>query len=175
MPMDIVGRLRSLGLELPAVPKPQGAYVPSVRVGNLVFVAGQLPIREGKPVCVGKVGRDVGLDEARAAARLCFLNALGALAYSADPSTVTRVVRLGGFVQCVDGFTEAFYGRPERFLDPAVRAAQSAWGFVDPAAARRGLARLERDLASGAWDARHGALRTRPEFVGALRLIVASP
>lgn len=106
MPMDIAARLRSLGLALPAVPKPQGAYVPSVRVGNLVFVAGQLPIREGKPVCVGKVGKDVGLDEARAAARLCFLNALGALAYAADPSTVTRVVRLGGFVQCADGFTE---------------------------------------------------------------------
>jgi hypothetical protein len=49
------------------------------------------------------------------------------------------------------------------------------WNFVDPAAARRGIERLERDLATGAWDARFGALRMQPEFVGALRLIVAHP
>ena len=106
MPMDITARLQALGLSLPSVPKPQGSYVPSVRAGNLVFVAGQLPLRDGKLTCAGKVGRDVGLDEARAAARLCFLNALGALAFSADPSKVTRVIRLGGFVQCVDGFAQ---------------------------------------------------------------------
>jgi enamine deaminase RidA (YjgF/YER057c/UK114 family) len=106
MPMDIAARLQSLGLTLPPVPKPQGSYVPSVRTGNLVYVAGQLPIREGKLVCAGKVGRDVGLDEAKAAARICFLNALAALSFSADPSRVTRVVRLGGFVNCVDGFAE---------------------------------------------------------------------
>jgi hypothetical protein len=76
---------------------------------------------------------------------------------------------------CTDGFTEAYYGRPERFLDPAVRRSQSVWNFVDPAAARRGIERLERDLATGAWDARFGALRTQPEFVGALRLIIAHP
>jgi SAM-dependent methyltransferase len=78
-------------------------------------------------------------------------------------------------LDCTDGFTEAYYGRPERFLDPAVRRSQSAWSFVDPAAARRGVERLERDLATGAWDARFGALRTQQEFVGALRLIVAQP
>lgn len=74
---------------------------------------------------------------------------------------------------CVDGFGEAFYGRPERFLDPAVRAAQSGWAFVDPEATGRGLERLRADLASGAWDARHGALRDQPEFAGSLRLITA--
>jgi enamine deaminase RidA (YjgF/YER057c/UK114 family) len=104
--MDIAARLRSLGLTLPPVPKPQGSYVPSVRVGNLVFVAGQLPMRDGKLACAGKVGREVGVEEAKAAARICFLNALAALAFSADPSKVTRVIRLGGFVNCVDGFAE---------------------------------------------------------------------
>jgi enamine deaminase RidA (YjgF/YER057c/UK114 family) len=106
MPMDIAARLRTLGLTLPPVPKPQGAYIPSVRTGNLVYVAGQLPLREGKLICAGKVGKDVGLDEAKAAARICFLNALAALAFSADPSKVTRVVRLAGFVNCVDGYAE---------------------------------------------------------------------
>jgi hypothetical protein len=74
---------------------------------------------------------------------------------------------------CADGFTEAFYGRPEQFLDPAVRAAQSAWGFVDAAIIERGIERLRAELESGAWDERHGELRTQPEFVGALRLIIA--
>jgi SAM-dependent methyltransferase len=78
-------------------------------------------------------------------------------------------------IDCTDGFTEAFYARPEAFLDPAVRRSQSAWGFVDAGAADRAVARLGADLASGAWDRRHGHLRDEPTFVGALRLIVASP
>ena len=106
MPMDIAARLKALGLALPPAPKPQGSYVPSVRTGNLVYVAGQLPLRDGKLAYAGKVGKDLGIEEAKEAARLCFLNALAALAFSADLSKVTRVVRLGGFVQCVDGFTE---------------------------------------------------------------------
>jgi SAM-dependent methyltransferase len=73
---------------------------------------------------------------------------------------------------CVDGFIDAFYGRPEQFLDPAVRKSQSAWGFVEPAVEERIVAALEADLASGAWDARHGHLRTQPWFEGAVRLIV---
>lgn len=75
-------------------------------------------------------------------------------------------------IDCTDGFVEAYYARPERFLDPEIRAAQSAWGFVDEAATARGLDRLRADLASGAWDDRYRALRTQPEFTGSLRLVV---
>ena len=78
-------------------------------------------------------------------------------------------------IDCSDGFTEAYYARPEHFLDPAVRQAQSAWGFVDAAAIERGIGRLRADLDSGAWDRGYGYLRTQPEFVGALRLITARP
>ncbi len=78
-------------------------------------------------------------------------------------------------VDCVDGFTEAYYARPERFLDPRVRAAQSAWGFVDQVATTRAVDRLRADLESGAWDARHGQLRDQPTFHGSLRLIVGRP
>jgi SAM-dependent methyltransferase len=78
-------------------------------------------------------------------------------------------------LDCRDGFTEAYYGRPELFLDPAVRRAQSAWSFVAPDVVDAGMARLAADLASGAWDARHGALRRQAEFVGALRLIRSVP
>jgi SAM-dependent methyltransferase len=77
-------------------------------------------------------------------------------------------------LDCTDGFTEAYYGRPEAFLEPAVRAGQSAWQFADPAAVAAGLDRLAADLASGEWDLRYGHLRTQPEFVGAVRLVVAA-
>jgi SAM-dependent methyltransferase len=71
-------------------------------------------------------------------------------------------------LDCTDGFTEAFYGRPERFLDPATRQAQSAWAFVEPAVAADAMSRLRHDLESGVWDERFGALRSQPSFVGAL-------
>jgi SAM-dependent methyltransferase len=78
-------------------------------------------------------------------------------------------------IDCVDGFTEAFYARPERFLDATVRRSQSAWGFISAAAADRAVAKLRTDLESGEWDRRYGALRSQPEFVGSLRLITALP
>jgi SAM-dependent methyltransferase len=86
-----------------------------------------------------------------------------------------RVLPVPVPIDCADGFTEAYYARPEMFLDPRVRAAQSAWAFVDDTAIARGIERLRADLASGAWDERYGALRTQPEFVGSLRLIVGQP
>ena len=78
-------------------------------------------------------------------------------------------------LDCVDGFVGAFYGRPERLLDPAVRAAQSAWGFIPADAAERGVGALRSALASGQWDARYGMLRTQPTYDAALRLIVSLP
>ena len=78
-------------------------------------------------------------------------------------------------LDCTDGFTEAFYGRPERLLDPAVRRAQSAWGFVPPGTAERFEERLGAALKSGQWDRRHGHLRSQETFAGSLRLIVGLP
>jgi len=76
---------------------------------------------------------------------------------------------------CVDGFTEAYYARPESFLDPAVRRSQSVWGFIDQTAQRRAIATLRDDLDTGRWDERYGRWRTTPHFEGSLRLIVAQP
>lgn len=76
-------------------------------------------------------------------------------------------------IDCVDGFAEAYYARPEAFLRADVRAAQSSWRFIDYVLVQPGVRRLRRDLDSGAWDARHGHLRIQPERAGALRLIVA--
>jgi SAM-dependent methyltransferase len=74
---------------------------------------------------------------------------------------------------CRDGFGEAYYGRPEMLLDPDARRANSAWSFLTEAEAERAVDHLARDLASGAWDARHGELRTRPTFDGSLVLVIA--
>src|ERR1700688_2039741 len=75
---------------------------------------------------------------------------------------------------CLDRFTEAFFARPEAFLDTAVRRSQSAWGFVENGVEARFVAQLRHDLDSGAWDERYGALRRQQTFEGALRLIVHS-
>jgi SAM-dependent methyltransferase len=74
---------------------------------------------------------------------------------------------------CADGFTDSFYARPEAMLDPAVRRAQSAWSFVDEADQARFTERLSADLESGAWDERHGHLRTQPELEGSMRILIA--
>ena len=78
-------------------------------------------------------------------------------------------------IDCMDGFTEAFYARPEAFLDARVRSAQSVWRFADAAGTERGISRLADDLKSGAWDKRYGHLRQQPEFEGALKIIVNRP
>jgi SAM-dependent methyltransferase len=76
---------------------------------------------------------------------------------------------------CTDGFFDAFWNRPERLLDPAVRAAQSMWPLLPAGAEERIVARLDAELRSGAWDAEHGYLRDLAEYDGALRLVVSEP
>ena len=100
------------------------------------------------------------------------------------PSMAAIVEGLGGNAEvkpvpiplnCVDGFGEACYGRPERMLDPGARLANSAWSFVDPSIGERFVVELGRDLADGSWDRRYGELRAQPFFEGSLRLIIARP
>ncbi|GAA3002366.1 class I SAM-dependent methyltransferase [Actinokineospora diospyrosa] len=76
---------------------------------------------------------------------------------------------------CVDGFNEAYYGRPEKFLDPTARQACSAWSFVDGAVADRFATRLEEDLADGTWDRKYGQLRNQPTYAGSLILVTSHP
>jgi len=97
------------------------------------------------------------------------------------PAIATIVAGLGGNadvetvpvpIDCVDGFTEAYYARPEAFLDAEVRRSQSAWSFVRDEDQTRFVQTLSDDLKSGAWDRKYGAWRTKPYFEGSLRLIV---
>ncbi|MFB7361271.1 class I SAM-dependent methyltransferase [Streptomyces hydrogenans] len=76
-------------------------------------------------------------------------------------------------LDCTDGFDEAYYGRPEMLLDPAARQACSAWSFVDDGTREHFDRALRDDLASGAWDARFGHLRSQPAYEGSLVVVRA--
>ena len=78
-------------------------------------------------------------------------------------------------LDCTDGFNEAYYGRPERLLDPAARLSCSAWSFVGAAVQDRFTRDLGRDLADGTWDDRYGHLRTLPSYDGSLILVTSQP
>ena len=102
--MSASQRLADLGLTLPTVVKPLAAYVPAVRTGNMVYTAGQLPLTAGELAQTGKVGAEVTPEAAKAAARVCALNALAAIDALVGIDTVTRVVKVVGFVASAPGF-----------------------------------------------------------------------
>lgn len=76
---------------------------------------------------------------------------------------------------CVDGFSEAYYGRPEALLDPGARLANSAWSFVEDAEQQRSVERLRSALDSGDCDRTYGQLRSQAHYEGSLVLVVATP
>lgn len=98
--------LARLGHSLPAVAAPIAAYVPAVRTGNLVFTSGQLPTIDGKLIATGKVGADVSVEDAKAAAERAALNGLAAIkAVIGDLDKIVRVVKVVGFVAVDPDFT----------------------------------------------------------------------
>lgn len=102
----IEARLTELGIELPAVATPAGAYVPAIVTGNLVYTAGQLPFVDGVLPETGKLGATVDPDVAKGYARTAALNALAAVAGAIGSlDRVTRVVKVVGFVASDPSFT----------------------------------------------------------------------
>jgi len=98
-------RLAELGIDLPSVVPPAGAYVPAVRTGSLVFTAGQVPMVSGELAATGKVGAEIGPDEAKRLARTCALNAIAAVHALVGIDAIVRVVKVVGFVASAEGFT----------------------------------------------------------------------
>ena len=108
-------RLRELGIELPAVAAPVAAYVPAVRVGDLVYTSGQLPFVDGELLAAGKVREisaagqsdsqgSVSPEQAKAAARIAALNALAAVDDLVGIDAVERIIKVTGFVASAPGF-----------------------------------------------------------------------
>lgn len=102
---DIQTRLAELGIELPPVATPAGAYVPALRSGSHVYTSGQLPLVDGKLRRTGKVGAEVTLEEAYDDARQAALNALAAIDNLVGLDKVVRVVKVVGFVASDPSFT----------------------------------------------------------------------
>lgn len=88
---------------------------------------------------------------------------------------ICRVIPVPIPLDCKDGFQEAFYGRPEAFLDKEVRLSQSAWSFIPEDKQEEMVERLRKDLESGNWDRKYGQFRTQKSFTCALRLVVSRP
>ncbi len=106
MAESAASRLKALGITLPTPAAPQANYIATVTVGHLIFVSGQVSIGAGAKV-VGKVGRDLTIEEGRAGARVCAINLLAALnAALGDLDKVARMVKLTGFVNADADFTE---------------------------------------------------------------------
>jgi len=108
MSSEITHRLAELGITLPAPMAPLANYLPFVVSGDLVFISGQLPARDGKVAYTGKVTVDITVDGAQTAAQLCFINLLAQLAAACegDLNRVRRVVRLGGFIAAPADFRD---------------------------------------------------------------------
>ncbi len=104
---NIDQKLESLGIILPVPVAPVANYLPFVRTGNLLSVSGQIPVdANGELPYSGKVGRDVSAEDATRAARLCAINIISQIrvACGGDLDRVVRIVRLGAFVNSIDGF-----------------------------------------------------------------------
>ncbi len=107
MPGRIEAKLRDLGINLPAPPAPVASYVPTVTSGNLLFVSGQITSAPEGLKYVGVVGRDMKVEDAKAAARLCGINVLAQTkAALGDLDRVRRCVTLSVFVNATPDFTQ---------------------------------------------------------------------
>lgn len=108
MASEIDRKLNELGIEIPEAAAPAANYVPYVQTGNLVFISGQVPFVKGELKYQGKVGSEFSTETGVECARVCALNIIAQVkaACDGDLDRVVRCVKLGGFVNCTDGFGE---------------------------------------------------------------------
>ena len=106
--MSIEAKLKEMGHELPEVSMPAANYIPCSIEGNTLIVSGTLPMLDGKPQFVGKVGDDISMEDAQACARLCALNILAHVknALGGDLDKLDRLLRVGVFVNSVENYTQ---------------------------------------------------------------------
>ena len=99
-------KLEELGIELSNPPTPAGSYVPAVRTGNLLYISGQIPMKDGKVVFTGKVSDD-NMEMAQKSAKMCAVNILAQIKRElGDFEKVSKIVRISGFINSVPGFSQ---------------------------------------------------------------------
>lgn len=105
--MSFEDKLKQLGLEIPEAPKPVAAYVPAVKIDNLIYTAGQIPFVKGEVKYKGKVGKDLDADEGYQAAKVCALNCLSVIkGIAGSLDKIERIVKVVGFVNSAPGFNQ---------------------------------------------------------------------
>jgi enamine deaminase RidA (YjgF/YER057c/UK114 family) len=104
--MTIKDNLRLLHLDLPETPRPLGDYVPAVEAGNLLFLSGMLPIKNGAASFVGRVGQELTIESGRKAARLAVFNALAVARDAVGLNRLAGVARVGVHVACAPDFQQ---------------------------------------------------------------------
>jgi enamine deaminase RidA (YjgF/YER057c/UK114 family) len=104
--MNVYDNLKNLGIELPPVATPAAAYVPFVQTGKLIFVSGNIARKDGA-AWVGQLGKNIGLEEGKLAARSCAISLIAALhAATGDLNKITRIVKVMSLVNSTADFTE---------------------------------------------------------------------
>jgi len=99
-------KIKQLGITIPEAAKPLAAYIPALKVGNLIMTSGQVPIAAGVIKYQGKVGKNLTEEEAKEAAKLCAINCLSAVkSIIGNLDKIKRIVKLSVFVNSAEGFT----------------------------------------------------------------------
>jgi len=105
--MGVEEKLKALGLSLPEAPRPVAAYIPAVKIDNMVYTAGQLAFVKGELQYKGRLGKDLTVEEGYESARICALNALAAVkGVAGSLDNIERIVRVTGYVNSTGDFTD---------------------------------------------------------------------
>ena len=106
--MNALENIKKLNLEIPDAPAPVGAYVAYKKVGNLLYISGQLPISNEGKIIKGKIGKDLTLEDGQKASKYCAINIIAQVkkALNGDLDKVKNCVKITGFVNSTDDFTD---------------------------------------------------------------------
>ena len=123
--MSVNDKLKELNIILPNAPDPVGSYVAFKKIGNLLFISGQLPINNDGKILKGKVGKDLTLEDGQKAAKLCVINILAQVkkALNGDLNKVKNCVKITGFVNSADDFKDQ-----PKVINPASETLSTVFG-----------------------------------------------
>ena len=121
----VLENLKKLNIELPNAPSPVGAYVAYKKVGNFLFISGQLPISNDGNILKGKIGKDLSLEDGQRASKLCVLNILAQVkkALNGDLNKVKNCIKITGFVNSTDDFKDQ-----PKVINPASETLSGVFG-----------------------------------------------
>ena len=125
--MNALENIKKLNLEIPDAPAPVGAYVAFKKVGNLLYISGQLPISNEGKIIKGKIGKDLTLEDGQKASKLCAINIIAQVkkALNGDLDKVKNCVKITGFVNSTDNFTDQ-----PKVINPASETLSAVFGNI---------------------------------------------